>query len=94
MNTAIGAVVEVVEKKKLSLLDERGIVQNIQTQCSNKVIGPDKLKGVDWFHQAFLQPEVPKNKRGLFDIPKPDSIDLLVGQKGAGLLTQRIKAQE
>ena len=69
MHTAIGRVDKVVEDKKLSILDERGIVQNIQTQCSDGDIGPDRLKSIEWYHQAFQQLGVPKNKRGLFEIP-------------------------
>ena len=48
IHTAIGTVDKVVEDKKLSLLDERGVVQNIQTKCSDRDIGPDSLK-VDLF---------------------------------------------
>ena len=44
---------KVVEEKKISLLDDRGVVQNIKTQGSDRPIGPDRLKGVGWYHRAF-----------------------------------------
>ena len=35
-----------VEEKKISILDDRGVVQNIMTQGSDRHIDPDRLKGV------------------------------------------------
>ena len=62
IHTAVGTGDKVIEDKKLSLLDERGVVQNIQTQSSDRHIGPDRLKGVGWYHQAFQQLGVPKGR--------------------------------
>ena len=83
-----------IEYKKLSLLNERGVVQNIQTLSSDRYIGPDRLKGVGWYHQAFQQLGVPKSKRGLFEIPKAGPIDLLIGQNCEGLLTKPVGARD
>ena len=83
-----------MEEKKISLLDDRGVVQNIKTQGSDRHIGPDRLKGVGWYHQAFQQLGVPKDRRNLFEIPKEGPIDLLIGQNSASLLTKPVRAQD
>ena len=63
IHTAIGTEDKVVEEKKIFLPDDRGVVQNIKSQGSDRHIGPDRLKGVCWYHQAFQQLGVPRDRR-------------------------------
>ena len=53
IHTAIGSEKKVIHEMKISLLDNRGVVQNVKAQGADKDIGPDKLNDTKWYDKAF-----------------------------------------
>ena len=67
VHTCIGTKNEVIEEVKISLFDIKGIIQNVQTQVTDKPISPDRLKSNIWYTTAFEKLGIPENMRHIFD---------------------------